>query len=68
MTRFLELVGAEGSNFGESSTSISLAGVVGIDGLLRMEALAVEGDSEWEKDRNLALLRGGMSVARTVAR
>ena len=61
--RFLELVVAVGSDFGESSTSISLVGVVGIDGLLKRETSAVEGVSDCG-ERNLALLRGGMSVAK----
>jgi len=55
--RLLELVAVERSGLGES-TSISLAGVVGIDGLLKREA--VEGDSDCEGEQNLALLRGGM--------
>lgn len=62
--RFLELVAAEGNGFGESSTSISLVGVVGIDGLLKREASAVEGVSDCGGERNLALLRGGMSAAK----
>ena len=44
--------------------SISLAGVVGIDGLLKRELPAVEGDSDWEGERNLALLRGGMGAVK----
>lgn len=42
--------------------STSLAGVVGIEGLLKRELLAVEGDSDWEGERNLVLLRGGMGA------
>jgi hypothetical protein len=40
--------------------SISLAGVVGIDGLLKRELPAVDGDSDCEGERNLVLLRGGI--------
>ena len=58
--RFLKLVAAEGSDFGESSTCISLVGVVGIEGLLKREAPAVEGVADCEGERNLALLRGSM--------
>lgn len=64
--RFLELVAAESSGF-EESTSISLAGVVGTDGLLKREASAVESDSDCEGERNLALLRGGMGVVKGTA-
>lgn len=64
IARFLELVAAESSGFGES-TSISLAGVVGIDCLLKRE---VEGDSDCEGEQNLALLRGGMGVVKGTAR
>ena len=63
--RFFELVVAEGTDFGESSMSISLVGVVGIDGLLKREASAVEGVSDWEGERNLPLLRGGMRTKAT---
>lgn len=59
IARFLELVATESSGFGES-TSISLAGVVGIDGLLKGEASAVEGDSDCKGERNLLLLRGAI--------
>ena len=59
----LELVAVESSGFG-GSTSISLAGVVGIDGLLKREASAVEGDSDCEGEQNLALLRGGMGAVK----
>lgn len=65
--RFLELVVAEGSGFGES-TSISLAGVVGIDGLLKIEPSAVEGVSDCEEKRDLMLLRGGMGALKDTAR
>lgn len=64
MARFLECVAAEASGFGEPCTSISLVGVVGIDGLLKREASAVEGVSDCEGERNLALLRGGISVVK----
>ena len=62
--RFLELVATEGGGFGEPSTSISLVGVVGIDGLLKRETSAVEGVSDCEGERNLALLRGGMGAVK----
>ena len=62
--RFLELVAAEGSDFGESSTSISLVGVVGIDGLLKRETSAVEGVSDCGGEQRLALLRGGMGAGK----
>lgn len=65
--RFLELVAAEGSDFG-GSTSISLAGVVGIDGLLKGEQSAVEGDSDCEGSRDLMLLRGGMGAMKDTTR
>lgn len=44
--RFFELAAIESSGFRESSMSTSLAGVVGIDGLLKRELPAVEGDSD----------------------
>lgn len=66
-TRFLELFVVEGSGFGES-TSISLAGVVGIDGLLKMEPSVVEGVSDFEENRDLVLLRGGMGAMKDAAR
>ena len=65
--RLLELVAVERSGLGES-TSISLAGVVGIDGLLKREASAVEGDSDCEGEQNLALLRGGMGGVKDTPR
>lgn len=67
IARLLELVAVESSGFG-GSTSISLAGVVGIDGLLKTEASAVEGDSDCEEEQNLALLRGGMDVVKGTSR
>ena len=63
IVRFLEL---ESSGFGES-TSISLAGVVGTDGLLKREVSAVEGDADCEGERNLVLLRGGMGALKGAA-
>ena len=63
-TRFLAIVAADGNGFGESSTSISLVGVVGIDGLLKMETSAVEGVSDCGGEQNLALLRGGMGAVK----
>jgi hypothetical protein len=66
--RFLELGAIKDRAFGESSMSISLAGVVGIDGLLKRELPAVEGDSDCEGERNLALLGGGMDAVKTTAR
>ena len=47
--------------------SISLAGVVGIDGLLKSEASAVEGVSDCEGERNRVLLRGGMGAVKGLA-
>jgi hypothetical protein len=67
-TRFLELVPVGGSDFGESPSPISLAGVVGIDGLLKREVLAVEGEPDCEGERNRMLLRGGMGIAKATAR
>lgn len=66
--RFLELVAIEDHDFGESSMSISLTGVVGIEGLLKRELPAVEGDSDCGGERNLALLRGGMDTVKGTAR
>jgi len=66
--RFLELLAAENSGFGEPPASISLAGVVGIDGLLKREASAVEGDSDCEGERNLALLREAMGAVKGTGR
>lgn len=65
--RFLEPAAIGGSDIGELSVPISLAGVVGIDGLLKRELPVVEGDSDWEGERNLALLRGGMDAVKATA-
>ena len=62
--RFLEFIVTEGGGFGESSTSISLVGVVGIDGLLKRETSVVEGVSDCGGERNLALLRGAMDAVK----
>jgi hypothetical protein len=67
IARLLELFAVETNGFGES-TSISLAGVVDIDGLLKREASAVEGDSDCEGEQNLALLRGGMGAVKGTSR
>jgi hypothetical protein len=64
----LELAAAESSDFGGSSTSISLDGEVGMDGLLKREALVVEGDSDCGGERNRMLLRGGMTIRKATAR
>lgn len=68
IARFLELLAVENSGFAESSTSISLAGVVGIDGLLKREASGVESDSDCEGERNFALLRAAMGAAKGTGR
>ena len=62
--RFLELNATEGGGFGESSTSISLVGVVGNEGLVKRETSVVDGVSDCEGERNLALLRGGMGAVK----